>query len=86
MKKLFSVFTAFLYNWQRPVKEGKITYEQTKDMYRCILKMKPATAVNDLPVPCTAKFELIFADNQSLLNRWKKNPLIWQNRVLAAEW
>ncbi len=75
MKKLFSVFTAFFFIQlaTAQVKEGKITYEQTVDMYRRIPEenQQLRSMISQFR---TAKFELLFADNQSLFKSVEEEP------------
>ncbi|HMU09322.1 MAG TPA: GLPGLI family protein [Ferruginibacter sp.] len=75
MKKLLSVFTTFflLQTAVAQVKEGKITYEQTVDMYRRIPEenQQLRSMISQFR---TAKFELLFADNQSLFKSVEEEP------------
>ncbi len=75
MKKTLSVFTALvlLNTAIAQVKEGKITYEQTVDMYRRIPEENQQLR-SMIPQFRTAKFELLFADNQSLYKSVEEEP------------
>lgn len=67
MKKVFAAcsFILLLQTATAQVKEGKITYEQTVDMYRRIPEENQQLR-SMIPQFRTAKFELLFAGNQSL--------------------
>jgi GLPGLI family protein len=67
MKKVFAAcsFILLLQTATAQVKEGKITYEQTVDMYRRIPEENQQLRAM-IPQFRTAKFELLFAGNQSL--------------------
>jgi len=75
MKKVLSAFTLFLLlqTAGAQVKEGKITYEQTVDMYRRIPEENQQLR-SMIPQFRTTKFELIFADNQSLFKSVEEEP------------
>ncbi|HAO47167.1 MAG TPA: GLPGLI family protein [Ferruginibacter sp.] len=75
MKKLITVSAAFLFlqTATAQVKEGKITYEQTVDMYRRIPEENQQLR-SMVPQFRTAKFELYFADNQSLYKSVEEEP------------
>ncbi len=67
MKKTVAIIAALisLHAAEAQVKEGKITYEQKVDMYRRIPEDNQQLR-SMMPQFRTAKFELQFADNQSL--------------------
>jgi GLPGLI family protein len=75
MKKVLSVFTAFLLLQPlvAQVKEGKITYEQKVDMYRRIPEenQQLRSMISQFR---TAKFELFFGNNQSLFKAVEEEP------------
>lgn len=67
MKKVFTAFIVLLFSQttEAQVKEGKIIYEQKVDMYRRIPEENQQLR-SMVPQFRTSKFELLFADNQSL--------------------
>ncbi|MBL0180817.1 MAG: GLPGLI family protein [Chitinophagaceae bacterium] len=75
MKRVLSVFTLFLllHTAGAQVKEGKITYQQTVDMYRRIPEenQQLRSMISQFR---TTKFELLFADNQSLFKSVEEEP------------
>jgi len=75
MKKALSVFILFLLlqTAGAQVKEGKITYEQTVDMYRRIPEENQQLR-SMISQYRTTKFELLFADNQSLFKSVEEEP------------
>jgi GLPGLI family protein len=78
MKKLLSALTLLLclqslQTAEAQVKEGKITYEQTVDMYRRIPADNQQMR-SMVPQFRTAKFELLFGDNQCLFKAIEEEP------------
>lgn len=75
MKKLFAAFMSLLLLQAAPaqVTEGKITYDQTVDMHRRILEDNQQLR-SMLPPFRHAKFELLFAGNQSLFKSVEEEP------------
>lgn len=75
MKKI-AVVLALLTGWQigqAQVKEGKITYDLKIDMHRRIPQENTQLRTM-VPQFRTAKFELLFADNQSLFKAIEEEP------------
>jgi len=75
MKKVLAVLVAIicLQATEAQVKEGKITYEQKVDMYRRIPEDNQQLR-SMVPQFRTSKFELMFADNQSLYKAVEEEP------------
>jgi len=75
MKKLLSALAVllFLQTAEAQVKEGKITYEQKVDMYRRIPEDNQQMR-SMIPQFRTAKFELLFSDDQSLYKAIEDEP------------
>jgi GLPGLI family protein len=75
MKKVLTVIIALfcLQATEAQVKEGKITYEQKVDMHRRIPEDNQQMR-SMIPPFRTAKFELLFGDNQSLFKAIEEEP------------
>ncbi|MEO7307807.1 MAG: GLPGLI family protein [Ferruginibacter sp.] len=75
MKKLLLAVTVllFLQTAEAQLKEGKITYEQKVDMYRRIPEDNQQMR-SMVPQFRTAKFELLFGDNQCLFKGIEEEP------------
>ncbi|HEX2684478.1 MAG TPA: GLPGLI family protein [Ferruginibacter sp.] len=75
MKKLLSALTVLLciQTAVAQVKEGKITYEQKVDMHRRIPEDNQQMR-SMVPPFRTAKYELLFGDNQSLFKAVEEEP------------
>jgi len=75
MKKAAAVLMAFLllHSAGAQVKEGKISFEQTADMYRRIPEENQQLR-SMIPQFRTTKFELLFSNNQSLYKAVETEP------------
>lgn len=77
MKKVFGIIAiAFFYSAGAQITEGKIIYEQKIDMHR---RLQDEQMKAMIPQFRTSKYELNFADNQSIYKIQEEEPDITEN-------